>query len=147
MISELLEETIIAVVSLSLGYAVGRYRRQATMGKPQRERLKDIGQAVIGLVIVMAVGLTVFQVQSNAARDREIAQCFLAFAADSASAIAERSAANGERDRQLVEVVDSVLGEDQELSRETLQRFRDAVAEAEAKRAARPLPAPPRCDP
>lgn len=145
--SEITQKLLIAVVSLLAGYAVGRYRREATMNKPRAQRLRDIGSTILGVIIVVAVGLTVYQVQVDSAEQKQQAQCFSAFAVASAEAINDRSRATGTQNQQFLDLVDGVLaGKTSADTRATLQAFRDSVARSEAARAASPLPPPPRCD-
>lgn len=146
LINELAQKILIAVVCLGLGYVVGRYRGQATMGLPRRQRWRDIGGTIMGVIVVVAVGFTTFQVQTESTHQRDQARCLADYSYRVAQSVTERRAANAERDRQLIGLVDTILTGDRGTNRAALAGFRDAVAEAERRGAAVPLPEPPRCD-
>lgn len=159
MLDHLARELLIGLGALCVGFLLGRWERKVSAGRPARERWGDIARVAIGLVMLGAVALTVYQVQDGAVADRERADCQAAFSTEVAEIIAKRSTATGVSNRQtaaaqeeLAQLVDAILTERPDDLPPALVRFRDAIRaqkaateDLERVRQAEPLPAPPNC--
>lgn len=149
---DLIRELAVALGGICVGFVIGRWERRVNADRPSRERWFEIARLALGLLILAAVGVTVWQVQS-------VSACQAKFATQVAQAIADRSEANGAStqlddaaNRSLATLVDAILSPQRDDDLAALQDFRaaidrqhDALADLERVRLAAPLPAPPRC--
>jgi hypothetical protein len=146
LINELAQKILIAVVCLGVGYGVGRYRGQATMGLPRRQRWRDIGGTIMGVIVVVAVGFTVFQVQGESVRQRDQARCLADYSYGVAQTVQKRSEATGDEITAEIAVLRAQL---QARSRDdqfaAIERAIAALEELQRARAAAPLPERPVC--
>lgn len=156
---DLAREVLIALGGICVGSALGRWERRVNANQPARARWFDLARIVMGLLILVAVGVTVVQLQVKSADDRARADCQGEFSTAVAEIIAKRSQATGdsnlqtaERDQELAKLVDAILSGDQRNVEPALRQFRAAIDEQRAAterleqvRRAEPLPAPPDC--
>lgn len=159
MINHLARELLIGTGALIVGFVLGRWERKTNAGRPARERWHDIVRVAVGVLMMGAVALTVYQVQDGAEADRSRADCQAQFSTEVAEIIAKRSQATGVTNRQtadaqeqLAQLVDAILSDPPDDLAPALVRFRDAIRaqktatdELERVRQAEPLPAPPNC--
>lgn len=146
LINELTQKILIAVVCLGVGYGVGRYRGQATMGLPRRQRWRDIGGTIMGVIVIVAVGCTVFQVQTEATHQRDQARCLAEYSYGVAQTVQKRSDATGEEITAEIAVLRAQLeahSRNDQLA--AIERAITALEELQRARAAAPLPERPVC--
>lgn len=138
MTAELLQQVALAAGGVAVGFVLGRWERTVNKAKPTRQRWREIGLTLFGLLIVTSVLVTYLQGQATVS-------CYRGFFAQVSTAFKERSEASGETAALQRALAQASLVNDETIRRRALVDYVAALDAAEATRRAAPIPELPSC--